>query len=152
MLSTCISWYMCMRSQGGQNSIRSVFLRPSPPYFLKQGLSLNLELINYQPTNFLDPPVSASPVLGVQMCYHTWTSIWVLENLTCVLILARKAIYCLSHLPSFVISCCPLHLFLYFEGSKDWTHGFTLLEKHLCFHCFIFTNLSNHITRRLLSL
>lgn len=51
---------MFRRSQGGQNSIRSVFLRPSPPYFLKQGLSLNLELINYQPANFLDPPDSAS--------------------------------------------------------------------------------------------
>lgn len=57
-----------------------------------------------------------------------------------------------SHLWHYLLPPPVIFIFL---GSKDWTHGFTLLEKHLLFslfHFYFLTTLSNRITRRLFSL
>lgn len=40
----CVHSRLCMRECGGQRSMLDGFLYCSPPYFLRQGLSLYLEL------------------------------------------------------------------------------------------------------------
>ena len=56
---------------GGWRSLTCVFLCCAPSYFLRQGLSLNLELMDWQDWLTPDPTVLSFPGLGFQACPAT---------------------------------------------------------------------------------
>lgn len=61
----CVYMYMCVE---GQRSTLSIFISHSPPYVLRQGLSLNREqifCIDWLPTSSKDPPALACETLGL---------------------------------------------------------------------------------------
>lgn len=100
---SCVCWYMCTHTCGGQSLRLHVFLYCSPPYHMKQGLLQNLELmILANPASLRSNcPHSLSPcpvTTGSFLLCPSFTYVRGIQ--TQVFMLACQALDSLSHLPS----------------------------------------------------
>lgn len=98
-MGTCM--HMCSSVCWGQRWTLVTFLSSSPPYFLQQYLSLNLERTNLARQGAEQTLASFLSLLGAGIagiCWHAFA--WVLGTPTQVFMVAPRTLYQLSHLSS----------------------------------------------------